>query len=125
MNYLLVFFILSIFGNSNFEKGCRGEYYIKGIAFDHNHKPMTNKILRVKSGENTKEVQSDKYGGFEIGIIWKSFCEGEEIDKFNPEFIIITCDNKKIKLENKWKKYAKCFPDSKENITWQKNLNFD
>jgi hypothetical protein len=44
--------------------------------------------------------------------------------KLNPAYIYITCKDKKIKIKNNGKKYSKLFPETKDEVTRNKDLFF-
>jgi hypothetical protein len=113
-------------------KGCSGTYFISGTVYSVNKTVLKNVTITVKFGNETNTVLTDSNGHFEIELKWASACPSGRTkarirkanEKINPKYIYIEYSNKKIKLDNKWKVYADCFPDSKDKITWKKNLYF-
>jgi len=114
------------------KKGCSGTYYISGKAFSSDKTILKNKTLKVIIGKETKTIETDSLGQYEIAVSWTNACRSgltnEEHNrlnkKINPEYIHVHYLEKSVKLENKWKHYADCLPDSKQEVTWQKDLYF-
>ena len=129
MKQLLTLLCIVLFASNSYGKGCAGFYYISGTAFSADHSILKNETLEVKLGERTFTAVVDSNGRFEIEIPWQNPCrsggEGpEEAERYNPPFLFISVQGKAIQLENKWKRYNDCFPESKERVTWKQDLNF-
>ena len=115
-----------------FSKGCSGKYYISGTAYSTDKAVLKNSTLTVKFGYSTKSILTDSNGHFEIELAWTNACPSrrtaaqhkQDNEKINPKFIYISYSDNEIKLKNKWEKYAYCFPDSKDETTWKKDLYF-
>lgn len=113
-------------------KGCSGTYFIRGTAYSTDKTLLKSVTLTIVFGKETKTVLTDSIGHFEIELAWTSACPSgrtkeqhkQDNQKINPRFIYINYSDRVIKVENKWEKYAACFPDSKEAITWKKDLYF-
>lgn len=113
-------------------KGCSGTYFIRGTAYSADKTVLKNTSLRIEFGKETKTVLTDSNGHYEIEISWINACPSgrtkkqhrQDNKKINPPFIYIHFADKEIKLENKWDKYADCFPDSKDAVTWEQDLHF-
>jgi hypothetical protein len=124
--------VLSSMALPTSKKGCAGKYYISGKAYSAKNS-ITNEVLEVELGDKKWEVTTDNEGKFEIVIPWISACPSGlsaaelkiENERLNPTLVYISFEKKKISLNNEWKKYGKCFSDSKEEITWKKDLSFN
>tara|TARA_B100001769_G_C21490665_1_gene284795 strand:- start:52 stop:453 length:402 start_codon:yes stop_codon:yes gene_type:complete len=125
---ILLFLSLSI---QSFSKGCSNEYYIKGKAKLENLL-IKNQNLTVTIGKNSFIITTDSKGNFEIPIKWISACPSRITDeehkkqneKLNPSKIKINFGKHIIEIDNKWKKYSKCFFENKSEVTYRKNLTF-
>lgn len=117
---------------TTYGKGCSGTYFIMGTAYSLDKTALKNVTLTIRFGNETKSVLTDSSGHYEIELAWTNACPSGRLDfqhkrdnkKLNPQFIYVGHSKKEIKLENKWEKYAKCFPKSKESVTWVTDLNF-
>lgn len=120
------------FSKASFGKGCSGTYYIKGIAFTNNKTILKNVELLVYFGDEVKTVTTDEKGHFDIEIKWSNACPSmlskaqhdAQNAKRNPKTIFIKYNNTQVELENDWKKYARCFPKNKKQVTRKLDLNF-
>jgi hypothetical protein len=129
--YIIFIFLvcLSIIG---FAKGGSGIYYITGIAYGNNKTILSNASFTVKIGEEIKQYKTDSKGQFEIEVHWTSACRSnintqeweKENRRLNPEFIFIKYNDIEIRLNNEWKKYAKIFPENKNEVTKHSDLLF-
>ena len=137
MRSLLTAILLFLFGSASVPgpiKGCAGKYYIIGTAF-MNKTTLLNKQLEVELGKDGKKwtVSTDEKGQFEISIPWMSACPSglsaselaKENARLNPTLIVISYKSNSIFLTNNWKKYGKCFSESRDEITWKKDLHFE
>lgn len=113
-------------------KGCSGTYFISGTAYSTNNTILKIATLTVKFGKETKTVLTDSNGHFEIELAWTNACQSgrtkkqhkQDNKKINPQYVYIGYATNEIKLENKWENYRDCFPDSKDSVTWKKDLYF-
>lgn len=127
---LLTFYCLLSLGC--FSKGGSGIYYIKGIAYKSDSTIIKNQEIKVKIGKHTKVFKTDSIGAFELEIPWETVCpsritakeRNKGNSKLNPHLISIVCSGLEILIENEWKKYAKLFPETKEEVTLIKDLYF-
>lgn len=135
IHYILILLLLQLslaFKNETLKKGCEGKYYISGIAYLSDNSILKNEEITVSIGNENRTILTDDFGKFEIEIKWINTCPSglsneehqKENDRLNPQFIFIQYMKTQIKLENKWGNYAKCLPDSKEQVTWEKDLYF-
>lgn len=132
MKHILTILLFTFLTTATFAKGGAGTYYIKGTAYGTDKVVLKNVELTVKIGNETKSIKTDNNGQFKIEVHWESACPSDATieqqeqanKKNNPEFIYINYADKKIKLYNKWKKYAQLFPKSKDEVTWKKDLHF-
>lgn len=130
---LLSIMLLCSFATSKAKKGCSGKYYIQGIAYLGSNEVLSGKTINVSLGEEEILIETDKKGNFELPVSWTNACksgispqEHKEMNKrINPEYIYFRFDDIQVKLPNKWQDFAHCIPDSKESVTWHKNLHFD
>ena len=126
----ILFFIFSVTGL--YAKGGAGSYFIKGTAFGINNTLLKNCELTVTAGGNTQVVKTDSLGQFEIAISWETACPSgisaakrrRETKRHNPKYIYIKYNDKELKLNNDWEKYAQLFPETKETVTKKQNLFF-
>lgn len=125
--------ILCSFTSSNARKGCSGVYYMQGKAFSESQKTLNSITIQVIFDEKKQSIVTDDEGNFELIVPWINTCkskiseeEHEKINaRLNPQFILFKYDGKQVKLTNDWKRFANCFPVSKESITCYKELHFD
>lgn len=132
---LFVFLLATIFFNTSFiiKKGCGGTYYIKGIAYDSEKKPIKSGSLVMIFDDKKNSFKTNNVGEFEVEIKWMNACksgssylEHEKTNKrLNPEKIFFTYNNVTISISNEWKKYGKCGNNNKEEITYKKDLHFN
>gem|GEM_PF-1525439 len=130
--FALTMLFITCLTNEAFGKGCSGTYFISGTAYTADKTILKNVTLTVKFGEETKTVLTDINGHFEIELAWTSACPSgrtkeqhkQDNKKINPRLIYLSYADKELKLENKWEKFADCFPDSKDAVTWKKDLYF-
>ncbi|MGJ8661121.1 MAG: hypothetical protein ACSHXL_03720 [Bacteroidota bacterium] len=129
---VLTLLLCSSLTKPNYKKGCSGTYFIIGTASSSDKKIIKNDSLFVTFRNETTLVKTDKTGQFEIPISWATTCPSGKTPmerrfdnkQLNPKFISIKYHGQHIKLENQWSKYAQCFPENKEAVTWKKDLEF-
>lgn len=132
MKHFLIFTLCCILTIGTFAKGGSGVYYIKGIAYKSDSTTIKNQEIKVKVGKHIKVFKTDSIGAFELEIPWETVCPSgisakERVkgnSRLNPHLISITFSKIEILIENEWKKYAKLFPETKEEVTLIKNLYF-
>ncbi|HSI91524.1 MAG TPA: hypothetical protein VK927_10440 [Adhaeribacter sp.] len=128
--YLTLIFLF-IF-SAGFSDGGFGKYFIKGKAFGSNDKVLANALILMDFQDQIKEIKTDEAGNFKLEINWATACRtGEtiaDIEKmnasFNPTFIHLSYNGKKIKIENQWRKYALISPRTESNLTQNLDLHF-
>ena len=94
-------------------KGYRGSYYIIGIAYIDDTKPLRNKIFQVEFGRNVEKIKTNQKGEFIVKIDFEFPCLSgisqerstkENIERFtnsfNPKYIFFDYKGKCIELEN-------------------------
>jgi hypothetical protein len=130
---LLIFTFISCLNlNKSFAKGCSGIYFINGTAYSIHKTVLKNATLTIKFGEEIETISTDGVGHYEIALNWDNACPSSRTriqhkrdnKALNPQFIYINFLNKKIKLRNRWQKFSGSFFESKDLITWHKNLYF-
>jgi hypothetical protein len=129
---LLISIVAFSFKVQQGKKGCSGKYYIKGVAYISKENPISNKEIKVTYGKKTNLINTDSKGNYEIEVNWTITCpsglskeeHNEKNNKLNPKYISITYNEISVQLENKWKNYANCLPQAKDDITWEKDLYF-
>ena len=132
MRYLLTIFILTFLTTEAFSRGGSGIYYVKGIAYGTSNGVLKNTELIIKIGKEIKTIKTDENGQYEIEVRWASACPSgishtrweRECQRLNPKHIYVEYKDKKIKLDNDWKKYAQLFPETKEEVTRKEDLHF-
>ncbi|MBK6834363.1 MAG: hypothetical protein IPG89_08860 [Bacteroidetes bacterium] len=132
MKYFLIYAFCSLLTLAVHAKGGSGIYYIKGIAYKSDSTTIKNQEIKVKIGKHTKVFKTDSIGAFELEIPWETVCPSgisakertKGNSRLNPHLISITCSKLEIIIENEWKKYAKLFPETKEEVTLIKDLYF-
>lgn len=109
-------------------KGCTGTYFISGTAYGIDNSVLKNERLTVKMGQKTFTVMVDSNGHFEMEIPWENPCRSasgpNEAERLNPPVILISFQDKEIKLNNRWKKYNNCSYKPREEVTWKQDLRF-
>lgn len=106
---------------------------MQGKAFSESQKTLNSITIQVIFDEKKQSIVTDDEGNFELIVPWINTCkskiseeEHEKINaRLNPQFILFKYDGKQVKLTNDWKRFANCFPVSKESITCYKELHFD
>lgn len=132
---LFVFLLSTIFFNTSIivKKGCGGTYYIKGIAYDSEKKPIKSGSLVMIFDDKKSSFKTNNTGEYEVEIKWMNACKSgvtaEEHaatnKRINPEKIFFNYNNVTISISNEWKKYGKCGSKNKEEITCKKDLHFN
>lgn len=135
--FKVLIFIITVtinfsYTNTNIYKGCSGTYYIKGVAYQSKEIVLKKKKIKIDFGEKTSYIETSNRGEYEIAINWTSPCRSaitykdwkEACLAINPEFIVLSCQEIELKLENRWQEYGKCSSSNKENVTWRKDLFF-
>jgi len=133
MRRFLAILIFISLATSSFGRGGAGVYYISGTVYGKCHNVLKNIELSVKIGDSTNIIKTNEFGQFEIKVEWMSPCISSRCAKrhkkhlrklFNPMFIYISYGDKKIKIKNLWEKYGSEYFESKDQITWKKDLEF-
>ncbi len=126
----ILFFVLCV--TALFAKGGAGSYFVKGTAYGTNKTILKNCELTVTAGGKSQVVKTDSLGQYEIEVSWETACPSgisaakrrRETKRHNPKYIYIKYNDKELKLNNDWEKYAQLFPETKDAVTKKQNLFF-
>lgn len=123
MKSLLIFFafLFSINSVSSFAKSREGDYYIRGKLLDRKSKKA---LLNSNFIVNNKIYFTDSLGNFELIIHWIAYEKNNatKSKNSNPKWIEIKYNNRKARIKNNWKKYAKGYYADKKSTTLKKDI---
>ena len=84
-------------------------------------------------GDETKVIRVDSQGNYELEVRWRTACPSVKTNAqwkqsnrdLNPKWITLAYENHVLRIRNRWKKYARLFPDDDDEVTRNLNLRFN
>ncbi len=129
----IIIFCLLLVSTLSYSKGRSGKYYIAGTAYDENKRLLANALIEVQFKGQMIFVYTDGEGKYKLIIEWSTACpthltrsEHRKLTKnSNPKWINLACDNKTIKIKNRWRRYSWTSTEEERRLTRSKDLKFD